>query len=401
MGRTTRAALCGVLLLCLVALSSTPAGAQAGGLQELLNNLLKPPPAQPPAPPAPPPPAAPPPPPAPAGAKAPAPPPPTAAQAKAAAAAAAAEARSGPFPLAVPRIKRSPPRSTATLLARLQPVLQKGLPLQTALLRVVSPFPVAGAANFSHDWGLPRWTPTPHLHQGTDIFAAFGTPIVTSESGTVIAKNTVGAGGISAWVRGDSGMAYYYAHMQGWVKGLSVGQRVEKGAIIGFVGNSGNAEDGSSHLHFEMHPGGSPGTPARDPKPFLDDALRQAEEQALALAGGTPAGTVASTLLPSVALPITRREDKLLAAASMRAPGDLMWFSVLEPALGVMGLARRAAVDAGLPARELTPAQAREEQRLEDVKRAVLARQERISTLARTSQNQAVVVGPLAQALVR
>ena len=66
--------------------------------------------------------------------------------------------------------------------------------MERLLLQAVAPFPVAGDANFVHDWGFARWTPTPHLHQGTDIFADFGTPIATSESGRVVAKNTAGAG---------------------------------------------------------------------------------------------------------------------------------------------------------------------------------------------------------------
>jgi murein DD-endopeptidase MepM/ murein hydrolase activator NlpD len=83
------------------------------------------------------------------------------------------------------------------------------MPADKAILKVAAPFPVAGPAKFSHDWLFPRYNPTPHLHQGTDIFAAFGTPVVTSEAGRVIKKGTGGAGGISVWVRGDSGTAYY------------------------------------------------------------------------------------------------------------------------------------------------------------------------------------------------
>ncbi len=246
--------------------------------------------------------------------------------------------------------------------------------MERLLLQAVAPFPVAGDASFVHDWGFPRWTPTPHLHQGTDIFADFGTPIVTSESGRVIAKGTAGAGGISVWVRGDSGMAYYYAHLQNWAPGLQVGQRVEMGTVIGFVGDSGNARGGAPHLHFQTHPGGGPGTPPRDPKPFLDDALRQAEERALALVSGARVriNTNGPAVLPGIR--ITKRVDQLFAsAAGVQQPGDLMWFSLLDPTLGVLGLARQSAATAGGPTRQVSPRQLEEEGRRAEVRRAVEA----------------------------
>ncbi|MGH2768314.1 MAG: M23 family metallopeptidase, partial [Actinomycetota bacterium] len=116
------------------------------------------------------------------------------------------------------------------------------------------PFPVAGLAHFSHDWKLPRWTPSPHLHEGTDIFAAEGTPIVASGPGKVAATARVPVGGISVWIVADDGNAFYYAHLRGFAKGLQRGQRVEVGTVIGYVGDTGNAEGGPPHLHFELHP---------------------------------------------------------------------------------------------------------------------------------------------------
>lgn len=273
------------------------------------------------------------------------------------------------------------------------------------MLRVVAPFPVAGPAKFSHDWGFPRYTPVPHLHQGTDIFADFGTPIVTSESGRIVKKGTGGAGGISVWVRGDSGMAYYYAHLQSWAGNLQAGQRVERGTIIGFVGDTGNAEGGSPHLHFETHPAGGPGTPARDPKPFLDDALRQAEQRALLLirtgqvGGSRPIAGPIPTLIPRVQ--ITKRVDKLLAAAAaIEEPGDLMWFSVLEPTLGVIGLARQSTVAAGAPSAKITAREAEEEARLEEVRKAVQVPRVKLVNLAGKplfSEDLLRVTGPFEQ----
>jgi Peptidase family M23 len=213
----------------------------------------------------------------------------------------------------------------------------------------------------------------------------------------VVKKGTAGAGGISVWVRGDGGTAYYYAHLQSWVRGLAVGQRLEKGAIIGFVGDTGNAEGGSPHLHFETHPGGAPGTPARDPKPFLDDALRQAENNALLLARGagiTDIGGDARTQFRTIV--VSKKVDKLLQSTSMQNPADLMWFSMLDPTLGVLGLARQSAVNASLPS-ALSAADAREEERLDEVRAAVARPHDKLITFVTEalSEDDSRVVGPV------
>lgn len=298
-------------------------------------------------------------------------------------AAARPPSRTSVFPLQVPRIARSPAKNTDTLIANLQPVVEKGVPLQDAILQVAAPYPIAGPSNFTHDWGFPRWTPTPHLHEGTDLFADFGTPIVSSEGGRVIKKGTAGAGGISAWVLGDSGNAYYYAHMQSWARGLSVGQRIERGEIIGFVGDTGNAVGGAPHLHFEIHPGtprrpGGPGSPARDPKPYLDDALRRAEEQAAVFAreggGENPGAARVAEQATRYPILVPKTElDELIVSASMEGPADLMWFSMLEPSLGVLGLAKHTAADTGLPANDLSEEQLADAERIGEVREAVAA----------------------------
>ena len=404
MRRAARLAVCLVLSMSLVTLTAVPASAQLNDLLNMIFGTPPPPPAPPgdPAAPAGPPPAQPGGPPAPAPAGAPPPgPAPVAAPPK------PADPRTQPFPIALPTIRRSPAKNTNLLFERLQPVVQRGLPLETALLAVVSPFPVAGKANFSHDWGFPRYTPTPHLHEGTDVFAAFGTPIVTSEAGKVIAKGTAGAGGISVWVRGDSGMAYYYAHLQSWASGLTVGQRVERGQVIGFVGDTGNAEGGSPHLHFELHPGGSQGSPARDPKPFLDDALRRAEDQAAAFAqggggvGGIP-NTAGRTVIPFPGLIATKEVDKLLQGAAVQAPEDVMWFSMLDPTLGVLGLARQSAALGSYQPEQLSEKQKADVQRRDDVRGAMNARSEKITNFVRNPGSRGtLVVGPVKQALIR
>ena len=67
-------------------------------------------------------------------------------------------------------------------------------------------------------------------------------------------RSNNGLGGISYYLQGNDGNTYYGTHMSGYgpVGPGAVGQ----GAVLGFVGNTGNARGTSPHLHFEIHPGG-------------------------------------------------------------------------------------------------------------------------------------------------
>ena len=124
--------------------------------------------------------------------------------------------------------------------------------------------PVNGAVAFTDTWGAPR--SGGRTHEGVDMIAARGTPLVAIEDGTIKRMGNGGLGGITIYLTGASGDQYYYAHLDAWASGLSVGQSVAVGEMIGTVGNTGNAQYTVPHLHFEFHPGG--GSPA-NPYPLV------------------------------------------------------------------------------------------------------------------------------------
>lgn len=109
--------------------------------------------------------------------------------------------------------------------------------------------PVAGTRAFTNDWGMPR--SGGRRHQGTDILAPRGTPVVAPVDGTVT-QRSVSLGGRSFYLQGVDGNKYFGTHLNAYGTSGSV----KKGTVIGYVGDDGNARGGPTHLHFEIHPGG-------------------------------------------------------------------------------------------------------------------------------------------------
>jgi len=91
------------------------------------------------------------------------------------------------------------------------------------------------------------------LHQALDIPAARGTPVLAATSGQIFKLSYSERGGIVLYQVGcDSTMVYYYAHLERYADGLTEGQGVRQGQVIGYVGATGNAGVGNYHLHFAM-----------------------------------------------------------------------------------------------------------------------------------------------------
>lgn len=127
------------------------------------------------------------------------------------------------------------------------------------------PVPVEGvrSAAIADTFGAPRGRD--RTHQGVDIFAPRGTPVRSATRGIVVSVREGGLGGRVVWVFGPGGERHYYAHLDDWVTGLERQQVVQAGDVLGFVGDSGNAQGTPTHLHYGIYAAGG----AYDPLPLL------------------------------------------------------------------------------------------------------------------------------------
>jgi murein DD-endopeptidase MepM/ murein hydrolase activator NlpD len=131
-------------------------------------------------------------------------------------------------------------------------------------------FPVPPPVKFWDDWAQPR--SGGRTHEGNDIIAPWGTPIVAVESGVVARIGENELGGSVLWLKGLSGTSYYYAHLGQYAPGVVPGTPVPAGTVIAFVGQTGNAIFSVPHLHFEVHPNSGA---AVDPYPLLRGSYDQ------------------------------------------------------------------------------------------------------------------------------
>jgi len=151
-------------------------------------------------------------------------------------------------------------------------------------------FPVFGPVSYIDTFGAARSDVT--YHHGDDIFGQLGQPLVACADATVFSVGWNKIGGNRLWLLDGQGNQFYYAHLSAFSTAAVDGARVKAGQVIGFLGNTGDAEGTPYHLHFEVHPVsllyvGYDG--AVDPTPYLDAWKHQQDLPFPVAAGWAPA----------------------------------------------------------------------------------------------------------------
>ena len=113
-------------------------------------------------------------------------------------------------------------------------------------------FPIYGPVAFGNTFGAAR--ADVNWHHGEDIFAPLGAPVLAIADGTVFSVGWNDLGGNRLWLRDQHGNEFYYAHLSAYSPLARNGNQVRAGDVLGFVGNTGDAEFTPPHLHFEIHP---------------------------------------------------------------------------------------------------------------------------------------------------
>jgi len=133
--------------------------------------------------------------------------------------------------------------------------------------------PVAGVSKdkVNDSWHAPR-NGGERQHEGQDIFAPRGTPVLSATDGYVVSVAENKLGGRTVSVVGAAGIIYYYAHLDRYADDIGVGNRVTPETVLGYVGTTGNAAGTAPHLHLGVYSSGG----AINPLPLLTDRVEGA-----------------------------------------------------------------------------------------------------------------------------
>ena len=209
-------------------------------------------------------------------------------------------------------------------------------------------FPVAGPTTYTDDFGQAR---AGGAHQGNDLLATKKTPVVAVESGRITFWTTSASAGCMLYLHGASGTMYEYIHLNNdltkgndnrgkclpgvaYAPGLKNGARVSAGQLLGYVGDSGDANGLHAHLHFEVHPGGGA---AVSPYPYLQSAqnllfyAKAGTPFTLALSGTVVSATDTSLTLQLstlTAYPMNLKLTKLTQTLTLVVPAT----AIVQPA---------------------------------------------------------------------
>ncbi|MEG0259867.1 MAG: M23 family metallopeptidase [Lysinibacillus sp.] len=146
------------------------------------------------------------------------------------------------------------------------------------------PLPVRYDYSYRGTWGANRGWGGRRIHEGTDLFAGYGTPILSTSYGVVEVKGWNEFGGWRIGIRDNQNSYHYYAHLGSYNKKIKVGDIVKPGTIIGYVGSSGYGKEGTSgkfppHLHYGIYKFNGRTEWAFDPYPALLQWERQAKQE--------------------------------------------------------------------------------------------------------------------------
>lgn len=137
-------------------------------------------------------------------------------------------------------------------------------------------FPVDINYNYSYrnTWGDRRGYGGLRIHEGTDIFADYGTPIKSTTYGVVEIMGWNRFGGWRIGIRDIYNIYHYYAHLSGFNDAIEIGTVVQPGDVLGSVGSSGYGPPGTSgkfppHLHYGMYKDDGYKEWSFDPYPYL------------------------------------------------------------------------------------------------------------------------------------
>lgn len=149
----------------------------------------------------------------------------------------------------------------------IQPEIEAHTPFHLTIQKQpVYNFPVASVGNGAAQslWGASRDAGR-RTHEGVDIFAPRGTPVIAASQGRVTSTANKGLGGKQVWVQDKKRRSsQYYAHLDSII--AVAGSIVSPGDTLGFVGNTGNARTTPPHLHFGIYQGRRG---ALNPLPFI------------------------------------------------------------------------------------------------------------------------------------
>jgi murein DD-endopeptidase MepM/ murein hydrolase activator NlpD len=139
--------------------------------------------------------------------------------------------------------------------------------------RILTPVQGARVRDVADTFRAPRGGG--RIHEGQDIFARRGTPVVAATDGYVWRTGYGSLGGHYLFIVGAGARRYYYAHLDSYAAGIVEGRFVRAGEVIGYVGNSGNAVGTPPHLHFGIYFGSrrTGDYAVIDPLPLMVDRL--------------------------------------------------------------------------------------------------------------------------------